>query len=367
MKKKISLMLALAIAITMFASAIVSYAADPIVFDFTTEGYACVGDEVSGSAKFFGKQKRFSYDYVNGVSKLIYSAEVDENNPYIVNPNTSIDASVYKFVKIAYWTKVTAATTLNFFFDNGNGIVAGNNKEAPLTADGTWQYAVIDMSDVATWTGTIKQIRYDFLYGGTFEAGDYVYCGYIGLFDSADAANNYNVTLPDMAAFEEGKTDEPGFTLDNTKYELTDDFSIKLTFKNAPSTETWFGIYPASAPEEINDTNTIGVWCYTNATQTVPDELIKEGTITLTKEICVDFSKLAKGDYKIVMFKGGSEADTYTILDTKTFSFVEKGAATDPTPTPPTPTGDANIVIAVAAFAIIATATIVFYKKRNEA
>lgn len=365
MKKKISLMLALALALTMFASVMVSYAADPIVYDFTKKGIACEGDAVKDNAQFFGKTKRFQYDYVNGVSKLIYSAEVPENNPYITNPNTNIDASVYKYVKIAYWTKVTAAKTLNFFFDNGNGIVAGNNKEAALTTDGAWQYAVIDMSDVATWTGTIKQIRYDFLYGGEFEKGDYVYCGYIALFDSADAANNYNATLPDMAAFEEGKVDEPGFTIDNTKYELSDDFSISLTFRNAPTADTWFGIYPASAPEAITAGNSIGVWCYTNGKQEVPAEAIKEGTIKLTKAICDDFSKLEKGDYKIIMFKGAGD-DTYTILDTKTFSFVEKGGSVDPTPTPP-PTGDANLIFAAVVFVVICTTTIVFFKKRNEA
>lgn len=364
MKKKISLMLALALALTMFASVIVSHAADPIVYDFTTEGIACKGDELKDDAKFFGKEKRFQYDYANGVSKLIYSAVDGMNNPYITNPSTNIDASVYKFVKIAYWTKVSAAKTMNFFFDNGNGIIGGNNKEASITADGSWQYALIDMSDVATWTGTIKQIRYDFLYGGEFEAGDYVYCGYIALFDSADAANNYNVTLPDMAAFEEGRTEEPGFTLDNTKYELTDDFSIKLTFQNAPTAGTWFGIYPASAPEAISGADTIDVWCYTNNTRELPEEVISNGTITLSKAICADFTKLEIGDYKVVMFKADSGADVYTILDTKTFSFVEEG--TDiPTPTPP-PTGDENIIIATAIFAVIVAATIVCYRKQKQ-
>ena len=363
MKKKISLMLALALALTMFASVIVSHAADPIVYDITTEGIAGKGDEIKDGAKFFGKEKRFQYDYVNGVSKLIYSGVDGANNPYITNPSTNIDASVYKFVKIAYWTKVSAAKAMNFFFDNGNGIVGGNNKEAPITADGSWQYAVIDMSDVATWTGTIKQIRYDFLYGGEFEAGDYVYCGYIALFDSVDAANNYNITLPDMAAFEGGKTEEPGFTLDNTKYELTDDFSIKLTFQNAPAVDTWFGIYPASVTEPITSANSLGVWCYTNTTHDIPAEWIKDGTITLTKSICDNFSALTKGEYKIIMFKGGSEADTYTILETKTFSFVDKG--TD-IPTPPTPTGDENIIIAAAIFAVIVAATIVCYRKQKQ-
>ena len=145
-----------------------------------------------------------------------------------------------------------------------------------------------------------------------------------------------------MAAFEGGKTEEPGFTLDNTKYELTDDFSIKLTFQNAPAVDTWFGIYPASVTEPITSANSLGVWCYTNTTHDIPAEWIKDGTITLTKSICDNFSALTKGEYKIIMFKGGSEADTYTILETKTFSFVDKG--TD-IPTPPTPVSYTHLTL----------------------
>ena len=356
MKKKFSLMLALALAVTMFASLLVSYAADPIVYDFTAKGFVCQDENgVKDNAQFFGKAKRFAYEYVNGVSKLIYTGEDGANNPYITNPNTKIDASVYKFVKIAYWTKVSAATSINFYFDNGSGIVAGNNKEAAITADGTWQYAVIDMSDVAAWTGTIQQIRYDFLYGGTLEAGDYVYCGYIALFDSKATADGYTVALPDMAAYEADpdSASKPGFTLDNTKYELSDGFSIKLTFRNAPAADTWFGIYPASVTEPITAAQTIGTWCYADATKEIPAELIKEGTITLTEAICDDLSKLSVGDYKIIMFKGGSEADTYTVLDTKTFSFIEPGSPADPEPVPSTgDLGTAAVSMAVGAAAV---------------
>lgn len=366
MKKKFSFVLALALVLTMCASVMVSFAAEPIVYDFTQEGIACVGDAVSGNAKFFGKSKRFEYQYVNGVSKLIYTDGDGQHNPYITNSNVNADASTYKYVKIAYWSKA-GGESLSIFYDNGSGITAENSVSQAAVNDGTWQYAIFDMSGVASWTGTIKQLRYDFLVGGAFNKDDYVYCGYIGLFDSADAAQNYTKDLPEMEAT---VSTDPSISLDKTTYELTDDFSITLTFKNVPNKDTWFGIYPATVGDTITDKDTIDVWTYTNGSKTeIPAEVMKDGTLVLTKEICGDFSKLTKGDYKIVMFKGGSAEDTYTILDTKTFTFADKAAEPTKTPTPkPNPgTSDANTIFAVAAVAMVLGASMICFKKKTQA
>lgn len=223
------------------------------------------------------------------------------------------------------------------------------------------------MSAVAAWTGTIKQLRYDFLRDGDIKKDDYVYCGYIGLFDSADAANNYAPTLPEM---ETTASTDPSISLDKKTYELTDDFSITLTFKNVPNKDTWFGIYPATVGDTITDKDTIDIWTYTNGSKTeIPAEVKKDGTLVLTKEICGDFSKLTKGDYKIVMFKGGSTEDTYTILDTKTFTFADKAAepTANPNPKPNPGTSDANTIFAVAAVAMVLGASIICFKKKTQA
>lgn len=366
MKKKLSFVLALALVFSMFASVMVSFAAEPIVYDFTQKGMACQGEAVTGEAKFFGKDKRFDYEYVNGVSKLIYTDGDGMQNPYITNPSVNADASIYKYVKIAYWTK-SAGQNLRIFFDNGSGIKDDNAATLSVVNDGTWQYAIFDMSAVAAWTGTIKQLRYDFLRDGDIKKDDYVYCGYIGLFDSADAANNYAPTLPEM---ETTASTDPSISLDKKTYELTDDFSITLTFKNVPNKDTWFGIYPATVGDTITDKDTIDVWTYTNGSKTeIPAEVKKDGTLVLTKEICGDFSKLTKGDYKIVMFKGGSTEDTYTILDTKTFTFADKAAepTANPNPKPNPGTSDANTIFAVAAVAMVLGASIICFKKKTQA
>lgn len=365
MKKKVSILLALVLAFTMCASIMTAYAADPVVYDFTKDGIACVGDKTSGDAKFFGKAKRFDYKYENGLSKLIFVDPTDEkaNNPYIVNADANIDANTYKFAKIAYCTESKAANLQFYFAPDAD--FTGHNVAAPITGDGKWQAAVIDLSAVAGWSGTVKQIRYDFLYGGEIAVGDFVYCGYIAFFDSADAANNYNPALPNPDGSAPVDSTAPSFTLDKAKYEIKDgNFSMKVTFKNAPAADTWFGIYPADVAATITEKETLGMWLYTNGSKTASEAVTADGTITFTKE-AIDAGKesnLKPGDYKLIMFKGGSADETYTILDSKTFSLA---AASDTTNPPKT--GDTGIILTLAAVAIVLSAAVICFKKRTEA
>jgi len=115
-------------------------------FDTTAEGWTAVNG-ISGFAWQSG-------GFVGG--------NVTNTDPYCTSPtNLGVDIQAHKTVEIRLKASGGTAAALYFITNASPGYDGSKVKTFSIIGDNTWRTYSVDMSTVAGWTGTLKQLRLD--------------------------------------------------------------------------------------------------------------------------------------------------------------------------------------------------------------
>ncbi len=103
-------------------------------------------------------------------SSLIMTVSGQED-PYFINSSSSIDTSVFKKLSLTYRNDTDCTTSQFFWSGLGEKWSEERSKTFETVNDGDWHTVMVDLSNEATWLGTVKSIRFDpaKFASGTFE------------------------------------------------------------------------------------------------------------------------------------------------------------------------------------------------------
>lgn len=122
----------------------------------------------------------------------VTSSTADPN--LIHNFTSPLNGSAYPYIKIRYRTDTSSASTVDakiYFSTTASSFNESMVKWFPITDDGEWHDAVIDMSTLTSWNNSVTALRFDIPNVST--EGGIVLIKYIGLFHDYDEAESFNL------------------------------------------------------------------------------------------------------------------------------------------------------------------------------
>ena len=223
MKKRITLILLVAMICTVFGLSYASAADDAIVIDFRVKPTLEVisTDPTNGDVWniswddglcFMGKNSkvRIAYAYDDADKAAVFTAFAAQKDPYFVSAEVGtsngkalpeayrVDTSQYKYMKIMYKASSNAKdTALLLVGPEGSYNHDISIKFTPNTSN-NWVEEVYDLTSNTVWAdlGTVHQLRLncfrDLTAEGTIQDGDTFAVQYIGFFKTQAEADAYN-------------------------------------------------------------------------------------------------------------------------------------------------------------------------------